>query len=89
MGLVQFGFEMPYPVVLKTAKRLARAFYDLGLRKGDRVVTILPTSIQFVLVDYALSIAGLIHVPCNHLESISRLKEKCGEVSPSALVCLD
>ena len=28
MGLVQCGFEMPYPVVLKTAKRLARAFCD-------------------------------------------------------------
>lgn len=89
MGLVQFGFEMPYPLALQNARRLARAFYDLGLRKGDRVVTILPTSIQFVLVDFALSIVGGIHVPCNHLESTDRLKQKCREAHPSVLLCLD
>ena len=89
MGLVQFDFEMPYPVVLQNARRLARNFYDLGVRKGDRVITILPTCIQFVLVDFALSICGGVHVPCNHLDSAETLKKKCSEVSPQVLVCLD
>lgn len=88
MGFVQFDYKMTYPETRENVDRLATAFYNLGLRKGDRVATILPTSIQYVLADYAISRAGLIHVPCSHLEPPQQLEHKFKEGSPKAIICL-
>ncbi|MDY6820970.1 MAG: AMP-binding protein [Deferribacterota bacterium] len=61
----------------------------MGLKKGDRVATILPTSIQFIISDYAISRAGLIHVPCSQLEPVIEIKDKLNRCSASAVICLD
>jgi len=53
-GLIQNNYKMTYPEVKDRVDRLATALFNLGLRKGDRVATILPTSIQFVLADYSI-----------------------------------
>jgi acyl-CoA synthetase (AMP-forming)/AMP-acid ligase II len=61
----------------------------MGLKKNDRVATLLPTSIQYVITDYAISKAGLVHVPCSSLEPLKILSHKCEESRPKAIVCLD
>jgi acyl-CoA synthetase (AMP-forming)/AMP-acid ligase II len=85
MGYVQMGYEMTYPEAREKADRLANALYALGIRKGDRVVTLLPTSIQFVLVDHAISKAGAVHVPCSFLEPPDHLEHKFKESTPKAV----
>ncbi len=82
MGYVQLGYEMNYPETREKAARLANALYQLGTRKGDRVVTLLPTSIQFVLADHAISMAGAVHVPCSFLEPPEHLQHKFKESTP-------
>jgi len=82
MGYVQLGYEMSYPEAREKAVRLANALYQLGVRKGDRVLTLLPTSIQFVLADHAISMAGAVHVPCSFLEPPEHLKHKFKESTP-------
>ncbi len=89
MGLVQLGYEMPYPVVLDHVKRLATALAALGIEKGDRVATLLPTSIQFVVMDYAIAMCGAVHIPSSHLEVLDTLDHKFKEGTPKALVCLN
>ncbi len=88
-GAIQYNHKMTYPQLKDHADRLATAFASMGLKKNDRVVTLLPTSIQFVITDYALSRAGLVHVPCSSLEPLKILSHKCEESSPQAIVCLD
>lgn len=88
-GLIQHNYKMTYPEVKDKVDRLATALCNLGLRKGDRVATILPTSIQFVLSDYALSRAGLVHIPSSSLEPIPTLEHKFREGKPRALITLD
>lgn len=88
MGLIQYNYKMAYPELLDKASRLATALYGMGLNKGDRVVTILPTSIQYVLADYAISRAGLVHVPCSELEPADTLEHKFSESKPLAIICL-
>jgi acyl-CoA synthetase (AMP-forming)/AMP-acid ligase II len=87
-GIIQYDYKMTYPEVKRNAEKLAAAFLKMGLVKGDRVATILPTSIQYVLADYAISRAGLVHVPSSSLEPLETLKHKFLESTPKALVCL-
>jgi len=88
-GLIQMDYMMTYPEVKDHADRLATALYSMGLKKGDRVATLLPTSIQFIFADYAISRAGLVHIPCSSLEPADHLLHKFKEGSPNALICLD
>lgn len=88
-GLVQNSYKIAYPDVLDHVKRLAAAFHQLGFKKGDRIATLLPTSIQFVIADYAISRAGLVHIHASSLEPPANLKHKFLQGTPRALVCLD
>ncbi len=89
MGCVQLGLEMTYSEVRDHADRLANALASLGVEKGDRVVTLLPSSIQFVVADSGISKAGAVHVPCSFLEARDTLAHKFKESSPKALICLE
>ena len=88
MGLVQYGFKITYPEVKEQVDRLATALSRMGMEKGDRVATILPTSIQFVVADYAISRAGLAQIPSSSLEPPDQLLHKFKEGSPRILICL-
>ena len=87
-GVVQSGFELSYPQIRDQAFRLATALAALGIKKGDRVATILPTSIQFILADYAISRAGAVHIPSSFLEPESVLLHKFQEGAPQVLICM-
>ena len=87
-GLIQLNYMMTYPEVKDHVDRLATALYNMGLKKGDRVATLLPTSIQFCIADYAISRAGLVHIPCSALEPSEHLLHKFKEGTPKALIAL-
>jgi acyl-CoA synthetase (AMP-forming)/AMP-acid ligase II len=89
MGCVQLGLEMPYGEVKEAAEKLANALAAMGIKKGDCMATMLPTSIQFVLADTAISKAGAVHVPCSFLDSVENLAHKFSECSPKAIICMD
>jgi acyl-CoA synthetase (AMP-forming)/AMP-acid ligase II len=89
MGFVQMGYTMLYPEAKDKADRLANALATMGVEKGDRIATLLPTSIQFVLADSAISKAGAVHVPCSFLEPPDHLEHKFKESSPKVVFTLD
>ncbi len=89
MGCVQLGLEITYPELKDHANRLASALAAMGVEKGDRVATLLPTSVQFIVADAGISKAGAVHVPCSFLEPEDNLAHKFSESSPKALICLD
>lgn len=86
-GLLQKNFFISYPSVLEYVNKLASAFQSFGLVKKDIVATILPTSTEFIITDYAISKAGLIHLPCSSLEPAEALKHKFKEGKPKVIVC--
>ena len=47
----------------KYSEIMSYGFYELGLRKGDRVVTIMNNRSEFNIIDMALSMLGIIHIP--------------------------
>jgi len=89
MGIIQYDLKMTYPEVCDHVDRLATAFSDkLGTQKGDRVATILPTSIQFIISDFAISRAGLVHIPSSSLEPVDTLVYKFNQGKPKILICM-
>ncbi len=58
---------MTYKELKLNVDRLSCALSKLGVKKGDKVASILPTSPQFVITDYAIQKAGAVHVPCSLL----------------------
>ncbi|NLA11680.1 MAG: long-chain fatty acid--CoA ligase [Firmicutes bacterium] len=89
MGLVQMGCYVRYPRLKEMADSAAYALQKMGVKKGDRVATILPTSIQFFLADHAISKAGAAHVPCSFLEPPEILLHKFQEAGPLVVITLD
>lgn len=89
MGCVQLGLELSYGELKEKADRLAKALHELGVNKGDRVATMLPTSIQFIIADTGISKAGAVHMPCSFLEAKDTLVHKFKEGTPRVLICLD
>ncbi|MDY6822981.1 MAG: AMP-binding protein [Thermodesulfobacteriota bacterium] len=88
-GLIQNNYKMTYPEVRDHADRLAAGLAAMGFKKGDRIATILPTSIQFVIADYAIAKAGLVQIPSSSLEPPSTLEHKFSKGEPKAIICLD
>ena len=69
--------------------KLARALADLGIRKGHKVVTCLPTSPQFVIADHAIQKAGAVHVPCSLWHQGHELLYEIDEIGAEIIFCLD
>lgn len=69
--------------------RLATGLAALGVKKSDKVATILPTSPQFVISDYAILKAGAVHVPCSPLHRSRDLIHEIGESGAETIICLE
>lgn len=85
-GLIQRRTTVTYPEVLADAERLATALVDRGIQKGDRVATVLPTSVQFVVVDTAISLAGAVHVPNDFLDATEDLEFRLEQSDAELLI---
>jgi acyl-CoA synthetase (AMP-forming)/AMP-acid ligase II len=58
--------SVTYAEAVAKANRLANAFVSAGLREGDRVALLSKNSIEFALLFYAASKAGVVPVPLNY-----------------------
>jgi len=69
-----FGRRLTYQQVRERSDRFAESICRLGLRKGDRVVLLLPNSPQFLIAYYGLLKAGAVVVPLNPLSTERELE---------------
>ena len=64
-----FGQRLTYQQIKELSDHLAASVRNLGIRKGDRVVMLLPNSPQFLIAYYGLLKAGAVIVPLNPLSA--------------------
>ena len=79
--------EMTYQELKLNVDKLATALADLGIKKGDRVATILPNSPQFIICDFAIMRLGAIHVPLSILHKAPELLYELGESGAETVIC--
>jgi len=79
--------EMTYEELKDKVDRLASAFVDLGVKKGDPVATVLPSCPEFIIADYACMKLGAVHVPLSILHKADDLKHELKESKTEYVVC--
>jgi len=67
---------MSYAEVDSAANRIGRGFAALGVVKGDRVLVMLPSSIDYALVWLGLSKIGALMVPVNEAYKAGMLQHQ-------------
>ncbi len=68
--------------------QLAKAFIHLGVRKGDRLVSILPTGIEFVLTLVAAEMIGAVIVPMDTKFRAADLERFLSHSKPKLIVSI-
>lgn len=68
--------------------QLAKAFINLGVKKGDRIVTILPCGIDYIFTLIAAGKIGAILVPMDVKFRIADLKRFLSHAQPKVIVAL-
>jgi long-chain acyl-CoA synthetase len=79
--------QMTYAELKLKVDKLATALADLGVKKGDRVATILPNSPQFIISDYAIMRLGAVHVPISIAHKAPDLLYELGESEAQTVIC--
>ncbi|MBP1742604.1 MAG: fadD1, partial [Deltaproteobacteria bacterium] len=69
-----FSRRLTYQQIKERSDRFAASIQNLGIRKGDRVVLLLPNSPQFLVAYYGLLKAGTVIVPLNPLSTERELE---------------
>ncbi|MDY6822024.1 MAG: AMP-binding protein, partial [Deferribacterota bacterium] len=86
-GVIDKGIKYNYPIIKEYSNRFANALLDIGFVKNNLIATILPISIEFIIADYAISQAGLIHVPLSEIEPIEGIEKKIKKCNPDGIIC--
>jgi len=89
VACIYLGNRITYKELKLHVDKLATALADLGVKKGERVATILPTCPQFVISDHAILKLGAVHVPCSILHGEPDLQYEIGESGAETVICLD
>ncbi len=84
-----FGIRISYSELKQFADSLACALADFGVKKGDKVATILPTCPQYIIANYAILKTGAVHVPCSILHKEQELEYEIGESGAKTVICLE
>jgi len=84
-----FDHEISYGEIDRLSDSLAAAFYDLGLKKGDRIILVLQNVPQFLVAVYAAWKLGAIVVPLNPMYKEKELTYFCQDSGAKIFFILD
>ena len=65
VALVFAGREYSFAELNREVNRLANAWLDCGLVKGDKVATVLPNGFELMAAYWAAAVSGIVIVPCS------------------------
>ncbi len=83
------GRRITYRELKEYADKLACALSGMGVKKDDKVATILPTCPQYIIANFAILKTGAVHVPCSILHKERELEYEIGESGAEIVICLE
>lgn len=84
-----FGMRINYSELKSYTDSLANALAAMGVKKGDKVATILPTCPQHIIAGFGIIKTGAVHVPCSVLHKENELEYEIGESGTETVICLE
>lgn len=88
-ALVSLGCGITYAEMDSYSDRLAYGLSGMGVRKGDRVATMLPNCLQHVIAFHGIIKAGAVSVPCNVMMKGEELVYILNDSGVGTVICLD
>lgn len=83
----EYRTELTYSELKLQVDKLATALDGLGVEKGDRVATILPSCPQFIIADYAIMRLGAVHVPLSILHKTPEVLYEIKKSGTETVIC--
>jgi len=88
------AYFLDTPFTYRTIKQLVGRFATalnkkMGIGKGDKVIILLPNSIQFIVSYYGVLKTGATVVPVNPLSTAGELTQIASKSGAKAIICLD
>src|SRR5690625_137239 len=83
------GKEVSFGELLSRVKQMASFLQSMGLKKGDRVASMLPNCPQAVITYYGAMLAGGVVVQVNPLYTERELEYQVKDSGATFIVCLD
>lgn len=83
----EYKTDLTYSELKLQVDKLATALDGLGVKKGDRVATILPSCPQFIMADYAIMKLGAVHVPLSILHKAPEVLYELKESGTETVIC--
>jgi long-chain acyl-CoA synthetase len=81
--------RLTYRELWDRANALAAGLYDLGIRKGDRVGTLIPNSPAIITSYYGIWMAGAAITPCNALASKKEFTHQLQDAGAKILIAAE
>jgi long-chain acyl-CoA synthetase len=88
-AVIFYGREITYRELREATDRLACAFAELGVKKGDRVALYLLNSPQFIIAYFAALKAGAIVTPISPVYTSHEVRFQLEDSGARAIVCQD
>lgn len=88
-AVVFYGREITYRELRDSADRLACAFADLGVRKGDRIALYLLNSPQFIIAYFAALKCGATVTPISPVYASREVRHQLEDAGARVVVCQD
>ncbi len=81
------GYSLTYAEALDRAGRLAAGLEDMGVRRGDAVMVVLGSGVEYPLTLFALHALGAMSVNVNTLYTQDELQYLHDECQPRIVIC--
>ena len=88
-ALIYLGEKYSYQYLMDAAARMARAFKDLGLKKGDRAIIYIPNCPQWLAAWLGLQRMGAAAVPVSPIYTVHDLKYIAEDSRARLILCGD
>jgi len=89
IAIADFSDSLSYKQLWKKIVSLSYSLSNLGVSRSDRVIFVVPNSIDFVSLHFAILLNGSISVPIDTGISIENLKEIIDQVKPGQIIIAD
>lgn len=88
-AIIFYDRKISYKQLLERVNKAAAAFYELGLRKGDRIALMLPNCPDFVIAYYAIMRLGGIVVNTNPMYVEREIEYQLNDSGAGMIITLD
>jgi len=81
--------RLTYGELWQKANALAAGLHELGVKKGDRIATLLPNSPAMIVSYYGIWMAGAAITPCNSMAKENELEHQLKDSGASLLIAAE